>query len=59
MRYALVKFCVHLIGEKTFAIYTDHAYLRAATKSPHLSQRMARWLSIFAEYNFVVHDKPG
>ncbi|KAE8908970.1 hypothetical protein PF003_g6693 [Phytophthora fragariae] len=28
-------------------------------KSPHLSQRMARWLSFFAEYNFVVHYKPG
>ncbi|KAE9301087.1 hypothetical protein PR003_g22613, partial [Phytophthora rubi] len=25
----------------------------------HLSQRMARWLSFFAEYNFVVHYKPG
>ncbi|OWZ06123.1 polyprotein [Phytophthora megakarya] len=31
----------------------------AATKSPHLSQRMARWLSLFSEYNFVVHYKPG
>ncbi|OWY95725.1 Pol Polyprotein [Phytophthora megakarya] len=28
-------------------------------KSPHLSQRMARWLSFFAEYNFVVHYKSG
>ncbi|KAE8971040.1 hypothetical protein PF010_g28085 [Phytophthora fragariae] len=28
-------------------------------KSPHLSQRMARWLSFFAEYIFVVHYKPG
>ncbi|KAE8996186.1 hypothetical protein PR003_g22485 [Phytophthora rubi] len=28
-------------------------------KSPHLSQRMARWLSFFAEYNFVVHYNPG
>ncbi|OWZ19855.1 polyprotein [Phytophthora megakarya] len=33
--------------------------LRTAMKSPHLSQRMARWLSFFAEYNFVVHYKPG
>ncbi|KAG3047186.1 hypothetical protein PI124_g18037 [Phytophthora idaei] len=28
-------------------------------KSPHLSQRMARWLSFFSEYNFVVNYKPG
>lgn len=59
MRYALTKFRVHLLGEQTFALYTDHALLRTATKSPHLSQQMARWLSFFAEYNFVVHYKPG
>ncbi|KAG6623867.1 reverse transcriptase [Phytophthora cinnamomi] len=28
-------------------------------EEPHLSQRMARWLSLFSEYNFVVHYKPG
>ena len=59
MKYALVKFRVYLLGEQQFAIYTDHASLRTATKSPHLSQRMARWLSFFAEYNFVVFYKPG
>ncbi|KAE9015227.1 hypothetical protein PR003_g13143 [Phytophthora rubi] len=59
MRYALIKFRVYLLGEQTFAVYTDHASLRTAMKSPHLSQRMARWLSFFAEYNFVIHYKPG
>ena len=59
MKYALVQFRIYLLGEKPFAIYTDHASLRTATKSPHLSQRMARWLSFFSEYNFVVHYKPG
>ncbi|KAG3059276.1 hypothetical protein PC121_g14023 [Phytophthora cactorum] len=59
MRYALIKFRVYLLGEQTFAVYTDHASLRTSTKSPHLSQRMARWLSLFSEYNFVVHYKPG
>ncbi|KAE8970943.1 hypothetical protein PR001_g27051, partial [Phytophthora rubi] len=38
---------------------TDHASLRTAMKSPHLSQRMARWLSFFAEYNSVVHYNLG
>ncbi|CAI5701508.1 unnamed protein product [Peronospora effusa] len=59
MRYALIKFRLHLLGESTFALYTDHASLRTAMKSPHLSQRMARWLSFISEYNFVVHYKPG
>ncbi|POM70927.1 LOW QUALITY PROTEIN: Putative retroelement [Phytophthora palmivora] len=59
MKYALVKFGVHLLGARPFVIYTDHASLRTATNSPHLSQRMARWLSFFAEYNFRVEYKPG
>ncbi|GMF39248.1 unnamed protein product [Phytophthora fragariaefolia] len=59
MRYALIKFRMYLLGEQTFAVDTDYASLRTAMKSPHLSQRMARWPSFFAEYNFVVHYKPG
>ncbi|KAG3079066.1 hypothetical protein PI125_g20807 [Phytophthora idaei] len=59
MRYALIKFSVYLLGEESFAVYTDHASLRTAMKTPRLSQRMARWLSFFSEYNFVVHYKPG
>ncbi|GMF60056.1 unnamed protein product [Phytophthora fragariaefolia] len=59
MKYALVKFRVHLLGQKSFVIFTDHASLRTATSSPHLSQRMARWLSFFAQYNFTVEYKPG
>ncbi|GMG18210.1 unnamed protein product [Phytophthora fragariaefolia] len=37
MKYALVKFMVHLLGSKPFVIYTDHASLRTATQSPHLA----------------------
>ncbi|GMF38579.1 unnamed protein product [Phytophthora fragariaefolia] len=62
MKYAMVKFRVHLLGQKPFVIYTDHASLRTATSSPHLSQRMARWLPFFAEYNsrwITVEYKPG
>ena len=54
MNYALVKFRAHLLGSKTFVIDTDHASLRTATQSPHLSQRMARWISFIAEYKFEV-----
>jgi hypothetical protein len=59
MKYAMVKFRVYLMGSKPFVIYTDHASLRTAIKTPHLSQRMARWLSFFAEFNFTVEYKPG
>ncbi|GMF23279.1 unnamed protein product [Phytophthora fragariaefolia] len=59
MKYTLVKFRIHLLGSKPFVIYTDHASLRNATQSPHHSQRMARWLSFFAEYNFEVKYKPA
>ncbi|OWZ06716.1 Retrovirus Polyprotein, partial [Phytophthora megakarya] len=50
---------VYLLGNTPFVVYTDHASLRTAVKSPHISQRMARWLSFFAEYNFRVEYKPG
>ena len=59
MKYALVKFRVHLLGSKPFVVYTDHASLRTATQSPYLSQIMARWLYFFAEYNSEVKYKPG
>jgi len=59
MRYALMKHRVHLLGPQHFVVYTDHASLRTAIKTPHLSQRMARWLSFFSEYNFTVEYKPG
>jgi transposase InsO family protein len=59
MKYALTKFRVYLLGSKPFKVYTDHASLRTAIKTPHLSQRMARWLSFFADYNFEVLYKPG
>ena len=38
-------------------VYTDHASLRTTTQSPHLSQRMTRWLPFFAGYNAEVNQK--
>ena len=37
-------------------IYTS---AHTATHSPQLSQRMARWISFFAEFNFEVKYNPG
>ena len=59
MKYALAKFRVYLLRDRPFVVNTDHASLRTAVNSLNLSQRMARWLSFFAEYNFSVEDKPG
>ncbi|OWZ01884.1 reverse transcriptase, partial [Phytophthora megakarya] len=56
MKYALARFRVYLLGNTPFVVYTDHASLRTVVKSPHISQRMARWLSFFAEYNFRTAD---
>jgi hypothetical protein len=42
MKYALAKFRVYLLGDRPFKVFTDHASLRTAVNSPHLSQRMAR-----------------
>ncbi|GMF62404.1 unnamed protein product [Phytophthora fragariaefolia] len=57
MKYALAKFRVYLLGSRPFVVYTDHVSLRTAIKSPHISQRMAIWLSFFAEYNFQAEYK--
>ncbi|POM62201.1 LOW QUALITY PROTEIN: reverse transcriptase [Phytophthora palmivora] len=46
------------LGHEAHVIYNDHASLRTATNPPHLPQRMARWLSFFAESNFRVEYKP-
>ncbi|POM71490.1 Reverse transcriptase [Phytophthora palmivora] len=59
MKYTLVKFRVHLSSPIAIVIYIDRASLRTATNSPQLLQRMARWQSFFAEYNFRVEYKPG
>ncbi|KAG2880059.1 hypothetical protein PC115_g22610 [Phytophthora cactorum] len=59
MKYALAKFQAYLLGSGPFVVYTDHASFRTAVKSPHISQRMVRWLSFFAEYDFRVEYKSG
>ena len=40
MKFDLVKFRVHILGVLRFVIYTYHALLRYAVKTPHLSQKL-------------------
>ncbi|ETV74026.1 hypothetical protein H257_11340 [Aphanomyces astaci] len=37
MNYALTKFRIYLLGAKPFVVYTDHASLRTATNTSHMS----------------------
>ncbi|KAE9353086.1 hypothetical protein PR003_g4062 [Phytophthora rubi] len=38
MKHALAKFRVYLLGSRPFVVYTDHASLRTAIKSPHIGE---------------------
>ena len=58
MKYALENFRVYLGGDRPFIVYTDHASLRTAVNSPHLSQWTERWLSFLGNYNLYVEYKP-
>ncbi|CAI5714562.1 unnamed protein product [Peronospora effusa] len=58
IKYALVKFRVHLLGTEPFVVYTDQASLRTAINTPHLSPRMARRLTFFSTFYFKVDYKP-
>ncbi|GMF21653.1 unnamed protein product [Phytophthora fragariaefolia] len=56
IRYDPISFRAYQLGEQPFVVYMDHALLRTAMKSPRSIQRIARWLSFFAEYNFVRYN---
>ncbi|GMF17235.1 unnamed protein product [Phytophthora fragariaefolia] len=58
IKYALAKFRVYLLGSRPFVVYTDHASLRTAIKSPHISKRMAKCLSFLVEFNFQAEPAP-
>jgi hypothetical protein len=59
VKYALGKFQIYLRNSHPFVVYTDHASLKYAVKSTHISQRMERWNSYFAEFNMTLEYKPG
>ncbi|KAG2973479.1 hypothetical protein PC121_g23332 [Phytophthora cactorum] len=46
-------------GRDRVVYYQSRQLKPAELKSPHISQRMTRWLSFFAEYDFRVEYKPG
>ena len=59
MSYALIKFRVHLLGERALALHINDALLRTAMKSSQLFQQISRCLFFFFEFSFVANYTPG
>jgi hypothetical protein len=53
MVYALHKFKHFLLGNK-FVFYVDHMSLVYLVNKPQVFGKIARWLSLFLEYEFIV-----
>jgi len=58
MVYVLHKFKHYLLGNK-FIVNVNHmALLYLVKKKPQLSERIAKWLLLFLEYDFSMVYKP-
>ncbi len=58
MVFTLHKFRHYLLGNK-FVFYVDHMALVYLVNKPQVSRIIARWLSLFLEYDFIVVYKLG
>lgn len=56
---ALKKFRVYLFSDEAFNLFTDHKALRSAFKNNYVHHRLARWMDLFAEYNFNINYRLG
>jgi hypothetical protein len=57
MEFALHKFRHYLLGNN-FVFYVDHMALVYLINKPQVSWRIARWLLLFLEYEFIIVYKP-
>ena len=48
-----------LKGAPEFQIWTDHKNLQYFREPQKLNRRQARWFTELAEYNFMLHHRPG
>jgi len=53
MVYAVHKFKHFLLGNK-FVFYVDHMAIVYLVNKPQVSGRIAKWLLLFLEYEFIV-----
>jgi hypothetical protein len=51
--FTLHKFKHYFLGNK-FVFYVDHMPLVYLVNKPHVSRKIARWLLLFLEYDFIV-----
>jgi len=58
MVYVLHKFRLFLL-ENNFIFYVDHMALVYLVNKPQVSGRIARWLLLFLEYEFIIDFKLG
>ena len=58
MVYAINKFQHYLLRNK-FVFYVDHLALQYLINKPHVSGRVACWLLLFLEFDFIVVYKPS
>lgn len=49
----------HFLEGQEFVAYTDHQSITHLLKQPQLSQRQARWVEFFANYNVTFEYRPG
>eukprot|EP00737_Agarophyton_chilense_P002014 gb/GEZJ01002279.1/.p1 GENE.gb/GEZJ01002279.1/~~gb/GEZJ01002279.1/.p1 ORF type:complete len:384 (+),score=41.68 gb/GEZJ01002279.1/:2514-3665(+) len=57
--FALKKFLVYLLSSILFTVLTDHQALQHAFRKKDGHGRLARWLDLFAEYEFEIKYRPG
>jgi hypothetical protein len=58
MVFSLHKFKHYLLGNK-FVFYVDNMALVYLVNKPHVLGRIARWLLLFLEYDFIIVYKPN
>jgi hypothetical protein len=58
MVYSVQKYRHYLLGYK-FTFHVDHDALKYMVNKPQLSGRIARWVLLLQEFNFLVNVRPG
>jgi hypothetical protein len=58
MVYALQKFKHYMLGNK-FTFFVDHMALVYIVNKPLIFSKLARWLLLFLEYDFIIVYKPS
>ena len=57
MIFSVQKFCHYLLGYK-FIFYVDHNALKYIINKPQLNGRVARWVLLLQEFNFIIQIRP-